>query len=268
MSRAAAEPATLARRSVLGAGLALAAAPRALAAPGAVTVYAAMTLKDALAEVAAGCERSGGPSARLVLGPSGTLAKQLEAGAEADIFFPADADWMDYAASKGLIRAGSRHDLLTSRLVLVGPKDHGPAAVDLADPAPILQLLGRDGRLAMCDPQAMPAGRYAKASLQALGQWPALANRVALADTVRAAMLLVERGEAPAAIVFDTDAASDPAVRVVGTFPDQSHPPIVYPVALTRQAGPQAGPFLDYLCGPQAAAAFIRLGYGVVGRAP
>ncbi|HVC62864.1 MAG TPA: molybdate ABC transporter substrate-binding protein [Acetobacteraceae bacterium] len=262
-------PIRLARRSVLGTAIAFTATAvtrRAFAAHGTVTVYAAMTLKDALAEIAGACERAGGPPARLVLGPSATLAKQIEEGAEADVFFPADADWMDYAVSKGVIRAGSRHDLLTSRLVLVGPKDRGPGVIDLRHRASILPVLGRHGRIAMCDPQAMPAGRYGKASLEAIGQWPALANRVAVADTVRAALLMVERGETPVGIVFDTDAASDPAVRVIGVFPDSTHPPIVYPVALTTHASAQAEVFLDYLLGPQAAAVFSRLGYGVVGR--
>jgi molybdate transport system substrate-binding protein len=258
------EPAGLSRRSVVAAGFVFAVIAPASAAPATVTIYAAMTLKDALAEIAADCERSGGPAARLVLGPSGTLAKQLEAGAEADIFFPADADWMDYAVSKGVIRAGSRLDLLTSNLVLIGPENAGPAQVDLNDPQQLRTALGRDGRVAMCDPQAMPAGRYGKAALEAIGQWQALADRVAIADTVRAALLMVEKGEAPVGIVFDTDAALDPAVRVIGRFPRASHPPIIYPVALTRQAREQAVVFLDYLRGPGAAAVFKRLGYGVL----
>jgi molybdate transport system substrate-binding protein len=242
----------------------IAAIARASAAPGTVTVYAAMTLKDALAEISAACERAGGPDTRLVLGPSGTLAKQLEEGAGADVFFPADSDWMDYAVAKGVIREGSRLDLLTSDLVLIGPKDTGLAGIDIGNRPQLLSALGRDGRIAMCDPKAMPAGRYGKAALEAMGQWQAVADRVAIADTVRAALLMVEKGEAPIGIVFDTDAATDPAVRVVGVFPRASHPPIVYPVALTRQASAQAGIFLDYLRGPEAAAVFRRLGYGVI----
>jgi molybdate transport system substrate-binding protein len=255
------------RRFVLAASAFVAASAamhRARAAAGTVTVYAAMTLRDALGEVAAACEHSGGPAARLVFGASGTLAKQLEEGAAADVFFPADTDWMDYAQGKGLIREGSRLDLLTSRLVLVGPKTGGPDAVDPANQAQVLAALGR-GRLAMCDPQAMPAGRYGKASLQATGLWPAVADRVAIADTVRAALLMVERGEAPLGVVFDTDAAADPAVRTVGVFPDASHPPIVYPVALTRQAGAAGQAFLGCLHGADAATVFRRRGYAVLG---
>jgi len=172
---------------------------------------------------------------------------------------------MDYAQQHGLIRVGTRIDLLTSRLVLIAPRDSVVPPAPINPTTPLTAMLG-DGRLAVCDPAAMPAGRYARAALRSLGLWPQVQDRIAIAETVRSAVLDVARQEAPLGIVFDTDAALDPGVKVIGTFPADSYPPIVYPVALTRTAKPAAADFLRLLAGPRAAAVFQSAGYGVLGR--
>ncbi|MGO8919902.1 MAG: molybdate ABC transporter substrate-binding protein [Stellaceae bacterium] len=245
--------------AVVVAGLLTALHARAAAAEE-LMVLAAATVKNALDQVAVAYRSGGGTMVQISYGPSPALVKQLEAGAPADLFLSADPDWMDDAAAKGLIRKETRVDLLSSRLVLIAPAGSA-ISTDIKPGFPLAQLLG-DGRLAMCDPMMMPAGRYGRASLQSLGVWPAVEGHVANANSVRAALAYVSRGEAPLGVVFDTDAAIDPGVRIVGMFPRDSHPPIVYPAAITAASrNPEAPKLLAFLQSADAKAIFVRLGY-------
>jgi molybdate transport system substrate-binding protein len=194
---------------------------------------------------------------------SSALARQIEAAAPADLFISADLEWMDYLAARRLIQPGSRVNLLGNRLVLIAPA--GSAANFAVDRGmPLARTLG-DGRLAMADPDSVPAGKYGKAALEALGAWNAVAARVARAENVRAALALVARGECPLGIVYATDAAAEPKVRVVGAFPTGTHPPIVYPAALTAaSANPAARGFLEFLGSAETKPVFERYGFTVL----
>ncbi|MDB5511751.1 MAG: molybdate transporter substrate-binding protein [Enterovirga sp.] len=228
-------------------------------------VFAAASLKNAMDDIAGAWVQSGKAAPRVSLAASNTLARQIEQGAPADIFVSADLDWMDYADSKGLIRRDTRVSLLANAIVLVAPKD-SHATVAMGPGLDLAAALGA-GRLAMGNVEAVPAGKYGKAALEKLGAWERVKDKIAQAESVRAALLLVSRGEAPLGIVYATDAAADPTVRVVATFPADSHPPIVYPVALTRDAThPDAAAFLAYLRGPVAKSAFEKQGFTVLNR--
>jgi molybdate transport system substrate-binding protein len=229
-----------------------------------VLVFAAASLKTALDAIATQWRKETGVQATISYAASSTLAKQIDNGAPADLFISADQDWMDYLQERKQVDPETRIDLLGNSLVLIAPAD-SPARVTIAPGFPLAALIG-DGHLAMADPGAVPAGRYAKAALTALGVWPAIAGRIAAAENVRAALLLVARGEAPLGIVYRTDAAAEPAVRVVGIFPPDSHPPIVYPMALTRAASPGAPAFASYLRGAAARALFEAQGFRVLDR--
>ena len=233
----------------------------AQAAP--VTVFAAASLKNALDEVGAQYAKSGG-DARFSYAASSAIARQIEQGAPADIYVSADSDWMNYLADRKLIVASSRKDLLTNNLALIAPAD-SKVALKIGKGMPLAKALG-DGRLAVAGPD-VPAGKYAKASLGALGVWDSVSGRLAQAENVRMALQYVARGESPLGIVYDTDAKVEPKVRIVGLFPAGTHPKIVYPVA--RMAGsknPEAEKFLAYLSGPQAAAVFRKYGFTVLPR--
>lgn len=247
----------------LGALLSLA-APLAPAAEGRdVVVFAAASMKNALDEVNTAWGRESGKRAIISYAASSALAKQIEQGAPADLFASADLDWMDYLAAKGLIRPDTRASLLGNRLVLIAPKDSA-AAIDLAPGLSLAAPLG-GGRLAMANVDAVPAGKYGKAALEALGAWEGVRGQVAQAENVRAALLLVSRGETPLGIVYQTDAAADPGVRIIGVFPGGTHPPIVYPVAITKDsANPDAPAFLSFLRSGAARAAFERQGFVVI----
>jgi molybdate transport system substrate-binding protein len=228
-----------------------------------VTVFAAASLKDALDAVSSRWQRDTGQHVTVSYAASSALAKQIEAGAPADLFISADLDWMDYLAKKGLIDEASRVTLLGNRLVLVAAKDV-EATVNIA---PGFDLAGAlaGGRLAMGDVAAVPAGKYGKAALEKLGVWSSVEGKIAQAENVRAALLLVSRGEAPLGIVYATDAAADPNVKVVGTFPEDSHPRILYPAALIKGAkGDDAKSFLDYMKSPAAKPLFERQGFTVL----
>ncbi len=244
----------------------MAAFPRlALAQGGDVVIFAAASLKTALDEISAAWTRDTGKRARISYAGSNTLAKQIEAGAPADLFLSADLDWMDYVAERSLIRPETRLNLLANRLVLVAPKD-SKADLALAPGLDLKAALG-DGRLAMANVDAVPAGKYGRSALDRLGAWAGVKDRVAQADNVRAALLLVARGEAPLGIVYRTDAAAEPNVRIVATFAEDLHPPIVYPAAVTRDSrNPDAQSLLTYLRGPAARQAFERQGFAVLGR--
>jgi len=229
-----------------------------------VLVFAAASLKNALDEIAAQWQRESGKKAAISYAASNTLIKQIEQGAPADIFISADLDWMDYGQQKGLIKPDTRSNLLGNRLVLVAPKDSNISAN--IQPGFDLAALLKGGRLAMGNVDAVPAGKYGKAALEKLGAWDGIKDKIAQAESVRAALLLVARGEAPLGVVYQTDAASDPTVKIVGTFPENTHPPIVYPIALTKEStSPDASAFLNFIRSPAARPIFERQGFTVLG---
>jgi len=231
-------------------------------------VFAAASLKEALdAAVDAFVRERGGPRPVVSYAASSALARQIERGAPADLFVSADRPWMDHLEQRGHLRPGSRVALLGNRLVLVAPAAQPAPALRLAPGAALAAALGPDGRLATGDVSAVPAGRYAKAALESLGLWPGVSGRLAQTENVRVALALVARGEAPLGIVYATDARAEPRVRMVDTFPEGSHPPIVYPLALTagsRSARAQA--FADFLRSPAGAAVFTAHGFPVAAR--
>jgi molybdate transport system substrate-binding protein len=229
-----------------------------------VLVFAAASMKNALDEIAAQWQRETGKKVAISYAASNTLIKQIEQGAPADIFISADLDWMDYGQQKGLIKPDTRLNLLGNRLVLIAPKDSNVKA-DIK-PGFDLGALLKGGRLAMANVDAVPAGKYGKASLEKLGAWNGVKDKIAQADSVRAALLLVSRDEAPLGIVYQTDATSDPSVKIVGTFPADTHPPIIYPIALTKDStSADARAFLNYVeTSPAADRAFARQGFTVM----
>jgi molybdate transport system substrate-binding protein len=226
---------------------------------GHLVVFAAASLKNALDAVNAQWQKETGKAARISYAASSALAKQMEQGAPAQMFISADLDWMDYVEKKGLIRLETRFNLLGNRLVLIAPKGRG-APVAIKRGLDLARVLG-DGRLAMANVDSVPAGKYAKAALEKLGVWASVSRRLAQAENVRAALLFVSRGEAPAGVVYQTDAAADPGVAIVGTFPEDTHPPIIYPVALATGAGPEAAAFLAYIRSNEAKPLFEAQGF-------
>lgn len=224
-----------------------------------ITVFAAASLTDSLKSVADAYEARTGATVTLSFGASSTLARQIDQGAQADIFLSADTDWMDFLQKNGRIAPGTRRDLLGNTLVLIAASDAGPAPRI----APHFDLAGvlRDRHLALADPASVPAGKYARAALTALGVWDRVAPKVVAAENVRVALEYVARGEAPFGIVYATDAKVAPSVRVAGTFPQDSYPAIIYPVAIMKEASPAAQDFLAYLGGAEAAAIFQKAGF-------
>lgn len=230
-----------------------------------LTVFAAASLKSALDTVAQGFEAARDDEVRLSYGASSVMARQVQVGAPADVVILANRDWMDLLERRGAVDAETRVDLLTNRLVLVAAgTDAAPVTLD--DDSDLPARLG-EGRLAMALVDAVPAGIYGRAALEHFGMWDRVAPRVAQADNVRAALALVAGGAAPFGIVYATDAAAEPRVSVVATFPEDSHPPIVYPAAATARGQPElAQAFLAWLRGPEARAAFEAAGFGFVRR--
>ena len=228
-----------------------------------VTVLAAASLTDALGRIDADFEKATGNKVKAAFGGSSALAKQLEKGAPADLFISADVPWMDYVAKADLIDPASRADLLGNHLVLVGPA--GSTETVAIDRNYDLAGALKGGKLSVADTSAVPAGKYARASLEKLGQWSKVEGSLAQAENVRAALALVERGEAPLGIVYQTDALVA-KVKVIGTFPDDSHPPIIYPVALTVQGAKSdaAKAYLDYLKSDAAKAVFEKAGFVIL----
>jgi molybdate transport system substrate-binding protein len=226
-------------------------------------VFAAASLKNALDDIAAQWQRESGKKLVISYAASNTLIKQIEQGAPADMFISADLDWMDYGQQNNLINVQTRANLLSNRIVLVAPKD-ATLTLNIARGFNLAAAL-KGGRLAMANVDAVPAGKYGKAALEKLGAWDGVKDKIAQADNVRAALLLVSRGEAPLGIVYQTDAASEPAVKIVGTFPEDSHPPITYPIALTKTStNPDARAFLSYVRSAAAKPAFERQGFTVL----
>jgi molybdate transport system substrate-binding protein len=224
-----------------------------------LTVFAAASMKNALDDVDAAFTKKTGVKIVASYDASSALMKQIEAGAPADIFVSADLKWMDYGSQKKLIKDDSRVNLLGNTLVLIAPKDSKIGEVTIAPGFDLAKLAG-DGRIATGDVKAVPVGIYAQAALEKLGVWAAVEPKLAMTANVRAALVLVARGEAPLGIVYATDAKVEPGVKVVGIFPEDAHPPIVYPVAATVNAKPEAADYLAFLRSEAAKSSFE--GYG------
>jgi molybdate transport system substrate-binding protein len=230
--------------------------------PRPLIVFAAASLTDVLGEIDAAFARENPVPVRPSFEASSALARQIESGAPAEVFISADEDWMNYLQDHRLLQPGSRRDLLGNQLVLIAPAD-SPARVRIAADGSWRQVLG-EARIATGDPDSVPVGKYARAALTSLGAWDQLAPHLVRAENVRSALLYVARGEAPFGIVYATDALVEPKVRVLDTFPESSHPPIRYPVALTGRAGKDARHYLRFLGTPTAAGIFKKAGFTVL----
>lgn len=225
-----------------------------------LTVFAAASMKNALDDVNAAYGKATGVKVTASYAASSALARQIEQGAPADVFVSADLKWMDYLAEKKAIKSDTRINLLGNKLVLIAPADSKIGPVTIGHGFDLAGLAG-NGRIATGDVRAVPVGLYAKAALEKLGAWQAAAPKFATADNVRAALLLVARGEAALGIVYETDAKVEPGVKIVGTFPDDSHEPIVYPVAATATAKPDVAGYLTFLRTKAAKAIFETYGF-------
>jgi molybdate transport system substrate-binding protein len=224
-----------------------------------ITVFAAASLTNALQDLGDAFTKETSIPVRFSFAASSTLARQIENGAPADVFFSADLAWMDYLQTRNMIRADTRHDVLGNRLVLIAPAD-SRIKLKIEPRFHLAAALGK-GRLATGDPDSVPVGRYAQEALTTLGVWNDVADRVVRADSVRSALAFVDRAEAPLGIVYETDALIDKRVRVVDVFPAGSHKPIVYPIALTSAAKTEAARFVAYIRGPAGVAAFKAQGF-------
>lgn len=240
--------------------LAVATAWPAAAQEKSITVFAAASMKNALDDIDAAFTAKTGVKVIVSYGPSSGLAKQIEQGAPADAFISADTDWMDYAASKKTINEPTRVNLLGNSIVLIAPKDSKIENVNIGPGFDLAKVAG-DGKVATGDVKSVPVGKYAKAALEKLGSWQAAEPKFAMADNVRAALLLVARSEAVLGIVYSTDARVEPGVKVVGTFPADSHPAIIYPVAATATAKPETAGYLDFLRSTAAKNIFEKYGF-------
>lgn len=228
----------------------------------ALLVYAAASLTNVLQELEPQYRQASGTAVKFSFAASSTLARQIEAGAQADVFFSADAEWMDYLQNRGLIDAPSRSNLLGNRLVLIAPAD-STVQLKVAPRFALAAALGK-GRLAMGDPDSVPAGKYARSALSNLGVWNDVADRIVRADSVRAALAFVGRGEAPLGIVYATDAQVDKQVRVVDAFPADTHTAIVYPIARTVDANAEATKFIEFLRTPAPQQVFRKYGFSIL----
>lgn len=229
-----------------------------------ITVFAAASLTNALQDIGQAYEAKHPDKVVFSFAASSVLAKQIESSRGADIFFSADTDWMDYLDKRDLLTPGTRKDLLGNRLVLIEPADLN-APLTIGKNFPLAKAIG-NGRLALADPDTVPAGKYARAALISLGVWDSVADHLAPAENVRVALAYIARGEAPFGIVYETDARIEPKVKVIGIFHENTHPPIVYPVALTKDAKPEARIFLDYLSGLVARTVFEKYGFRVMAK--
>jgi molybdate transport system substrate-binding protein len=225
-----------------------------------VTVFAAASMKNALDDINAAYTAKSGTKIVVSYAASSALAKQIEQGAPADVFISADTDWMDYAIGKKNINEPSRVNLLGNTIVLIAPKDSKVDKVSIAAGFDLAKLAG-DGKIATGDVKAVPVGKYAKDALEKLGAWSAAEPKFAMAESVRAALTLVARGEAVLGIVYSTDAKVEPGVKIVGTFPADSHPAIIYPVAATATAKPESSEYIAFLKTSAAKAIFEKYGF-------
>ncbi|HEV8518400.1 MAG TPA: molybdate ABC transporter substrate-binding protein [Burkholderiales bacterium] len=227
-----------------------------------LVVFAAASLKEALDEAALQFQRANGQKVVVSYAASPALAKQIENRAPADVFISADLDWMDYIEQRKLVRAGSRVNLLRNRLVMIAPAD-SHVQVEIK-PGFLLQKLLGDGKLSMADPDSVPAGKYGRAALEKLGVWRSVEGKIARADNVRAALNFVARGETPLGIVYQTDAYAEKKVRIAARFPADTHPAIIYPVAVIASSKhPAASSFVDYLKSADARAIFEKYGFSI-----
>jgi molybdate transport system substrate-binding protein len=224
-----------------------------------ITVFAAASLTNVLQDLGDSFTTHTSIPVRFSFAASSALARQIENGAPADVFFSADLEWMDYLETRNLIQRDTRHDVLGNRLVLIAPVD-SKIKLTIAPHFRLAAALGKS-RLATGDPDAVPVGRYAREALTALGVWNDVADRLVRADSVRSALAFVDRGEAPLGIVYETDALIDKHVHIVGVFPPDSHLPIVYPIALTSTAKADAAKFVEYVRGPAGVVAFKANGF-------
>ena len=222
-------------------------------------VFAAASLTNVLDELSRSWEQTSGTHVKLSFAASSVLARQVEAGGKADVFVSADQEWMDYLQQRTLIDKPSRRNLVGNRLVLIAPAD-SKVELKIAPGFPLVDALGK-GRLSTGDPDTVPVGRYARSALVSLGLWDEIQDRLVRADNVRSAMMFVARGEAPLGIVYTTDALVDPKVRVVDTFPANTHAPITYPAAAIKGARKEAIAYLDYLASPSARDTWQKFGF-------
>jgi molybdate transport system substrate-binding protein len=225
----------------------------------AIVVFAAASLTNALQDLGDAFTKETSVPVKFSFAASSALARQIENGAPADVFFSADIDWMDYLQKRNLIQTASRHDVVGNRLVLIAPSD-STIELKIKPHFPLATALGQK-RLASGDPDSVPAGRYAQAALANLGVWDEVADRLIRADSVRSALAFVDRGEAPLGIVYETDAMIDKRVRVVDVFPATSHAPIVYPIALTTNGKADAAKFVAYITSAAADVTFKAYGF-------
>jgi molybdate transport system substrate-binding protein len=241
--------------------VALAGSPQPLIAQEQMTVFAAASLKNALDDINAAFTKANGVKVVASYEASSALAKQIEQGAPADVFISADLRWMDYAAEHNLINPNTRLNLLGNKLVLIAPADSKLGDVAIGQGFDIAKLAG-DGRIAVADVKAVPAGLYAKAALEKLGAWTGAEPKLAQAENVRATLAFVARGEAPIGIVYETDAKIEPKVKIIGTFPEDSYPPVTYPVAATADTKKTTvGQYFSFLRTPAAKAIFEKYGF-------
>jgi molybdate transport system substrate-binding protein len=255
----------IALRKLLGIGLlilgTLAAPVRAADPPDQeVLVFAAASLASVLDEIGTAYTQQTQKRVKFSYAASSALARQLEAGSRADVFLSADLEWMDYVQARNLIDRSTRRNLLNNRLVLVAPAD-SKIELKIAPGFALGAALGSNGRLATGDPDSVPVGKYARSALTSLGVWNEVADRLVRADNVRSALAFIARGETPLGIVYETDARVEKRVRIVDFFPADSHPPIVYPVAVTAHASPAARQFVEYLQSAPVQEAFKRYGF-------
>ena len=234
--------------------------PSASAQDRGLTVFAAASMKNALDDIDSAYTAKTGVKIVTSYAASSVLAKQIEQGAPADIFMSADTDWMEYAAARKAINEATRINLLGNSIVLIAPTDSKIDHVGIGQGFDLAKLAG-SGRIATGDVSAVPVGKYAKAALEKIGAWKAAEPKFAMAESVRAALTLVARGEAALGIVYATDARVEPGVKITGTFPADSHPPIVYPVAATAGAKPEAADYLAFLRSPAAKTVFEKYGF-------
>jgi len=234
--------------------------PEIAAARENLTVFAAASLKNALDDINAAFTKTTNVKVTASYAASPALAKQLEAGAPADVFISADLKWMDYVGEKKLIKADTRFNLLGNKLVLIAGKDSKLGTVQIAQGFDIARLAG-DGRIAIADVRAVPAGLYAKAALEQLGAWTAAEPKLAQAENVRANLAFVARGEAPIGIVYMTDAKVEPNVKIIGIFPEGSHEPVIYPAAMTASSKPDTGRYVQFLRSNASKTIFEKYGF-------
>ena len=225
-----------------------------------IVVFAAASLTDVLGEIDKAYTAKTGVEVKASFAASSALARQIENGAKAEVFFSADEEWMDYLAQRNLLQPKSRHDVVGNRLVMIAPVD-STAKVNIKKGFSVSKELGDAGRLATGDPDSVPVGKYAQVALTNLGAWDAIAPKLVRAENVRSALAYVARGEAPLGIVYATDAQAEKRVKIVGAFPADSHPPIRYPISATTAATADAAKYVDFVRGKESAAIFVKYGF-------